>query len=105
MSGIGGESSPGKENLEEMAKKRLGELLLETGRLGEEELTRALAEQRSKRGKLGDVIVNLGLATEQEIAQVLSLQLGIPTIALKNTPVEPQAIALIQEKVARKHLS
>ncbi len=87
-----------------MAKKRLGELLLETGLLDEEGLTRALAEQRSKRGKLGEVIVSLGLATEQEIAQALSLQLGIPTIDLKNTPVEPQAIELIQEKVARKHL-
>jgi type IV pilus assembly protein PilB len=104
MMGIREETSSGKENLEKMAKKRLGELLQETGLLDEEELTRALAEQRSKRGKLGEVIVGLGLATEQEIAQALSLQLGIPTIDLKNTPVEPQAIELIQEKVARKHL-
>jgi len=50
------------------------------------------------------VIVGLGLATELEIAQALSLQLGIPTIDLKNTPWSPQAIELIQEKVARKHL-
>ena len=88
----------------QMAKKRLGEFLLDTGLLDEEGLARALGEQRSKRGKLGDVIVGLGLATEQEICQALSLQLGIPTIDLKNTPVEPQAIELIQEKVARKHL-
>ena len=87
-----------------MAKKRLGELLLEIGLLDEEGLARALAEQRSKRGKIGEVIVGLRLATEQEIAQALSLQLGIPMIDLKNTPVEPQAIELIQEKVARKHL-
>jgi len=87
-----------------MSKKRLGELLLESGLLDEDGLSRALAEQRSKRGKLGEVIVSLGLVTEQEIAQALSLQLGIPTIDLKNTPVEPQAIELIQEKVARKHL-
>ena len=87
-----------------MAKKRLGELLVETGLLSEEGLTKALSEQHTKRGKLGQIIVNLGLATELEIAQALSLQLGIPLIDLKNTPVEPQAIELIQEKVARKHL-
>src|SRR5664280_3070666 len=87
-----------------MAKKRLGETLLEIGLRSEEGLARALAEQRSKRGKLGEVIVTLGLATEQEIAQALSVQLGIPMIDLKNTPVEPQAIELIQDKVARKHL-
>ena len=92
------------EGLEKMAKKRLGELLVEIGLLDEEGLARALGEQRSKRGKIGEVIVSLGLASEQEIAQALSLQLGIPMIDLKNTPVEPQAIELIQEKVARKHL-
>ena len=87
-----------------MAKKRLGEYFLESGLLDEAGLALALREQRSKRGRLGEVIVSLGLATEQEVAQTLSLQLGIPTIDLKNTPVEPQAIELIQEKVARKHL-
>jgi len=87
-----------------MTKKRLGQLLVETGLLSEENLTRALSEQRSKRGKLGEVIVVLGLATEEEIAQALSIQLGIPYIELKDVPVEPQAIELISEKVARKHL-
>ena len=87
-----------------MSKKRLGDFLLESGLLDEGELARSLTEQRSKRGKLGEVIVSLGLATEQDVAETLSQQLGIPTIDLKNTPVEPQAIELIQEKVARKHL-
>src|SRR5512134_3328820 len=87
-----------------MGKKRLGELLVETGLLTEENLTRALSEQRSKRGKLGEVIVALGMATEEEIAQALALQMGIPYIELKQTPVEPPAIDLITEKVARKHL-
>src|SRR5512146_58818 len=87
-----------------MAKKRLGELLVETGLLTEENLTRALTDQRSMRGKLGEVIVALGMATEEEIAQALSIQLGIPFISLQQTPVEPHAIELITEKVARKHL-
>ncbi len=86
------------------SKKRLGELLVETGLLSEEHLTRALSQQRTERKKLGDVIVSLGLATEEEIAQTLSLQLGIPMVDLANTPVEPQAIELIPERVARKHL-
>ena len=87
-----------------MGKKRLGEFLVESGLISEEGLSKALAEQRSKRGKLGEMIVTLGLATDAEIAQALSIQLGIPLIDLQNTPVEPQAIELINEKVARKHL-
>jgi type IV pilus assembly protein PilB len=85
-------------------RKRLGELLVETGLLSEESLTRVLSEQRTVRKKLGEIIVNQGLATEDEIAQALSLQLGIPLVDLTNTPVEPQAVELIPEKVARKHL-
>ena len=85
-------------------RKRLGELLVETGLLSEENLTRALSEQRTRRKRLGEVIVALGMATEEEIAQGLSIQLGIPLIDLVNTPVEPQAIELIPEKVSRKHL-
>ncbi len=84
-------------------RKRIGEMLVETGLLTEEELTRALSTQRTRRGKLGETIVSLGMATEDEIAQAISLQLGIPLIDLVNTPVEPQAIELIPEKVARKH--
>jgi type IV pilus assembly protein PilB len=87
-----------------MAKKRLGELLVEAGLLSEQDLTIALSEQRSKRGKLGEMIVSLGLASELEIAQTLSSQLGITFLDLQNTPVEPQAVELIGEKVARKHL-
>ncbi|MGB3096656.1 MAG: ATPase, T2SS/T4P/T4SS family [Candidatus Deferrimicrobiaceae bacterium] len=86
------------------ARKRLGELLVETGLLSEESLTRVLSEQRTVRKKLGEIIVDQGLATEDEIAQALSLQLGIPLVDLTNTPVEPQAVELIPEKVARKHL-
>ena len=86
------------------ARKRLGELLVETGLLSEESLTRVLSEQRTVRKRLGEIIVNQGLATEDEIAQALSLQLGIPLVDLTNTPVEPQAVELIPEKVARKHL-
>ena len=86
-----------------MVKKRFGEFLVESGLITEADLTRALSEQRSRRGKLGEMVVALGLATELDITQALSLQLGIPLIDLKNTPVEPQAIELIQEKVARRH--
>ncbi len=104
MSWYKGAGNPGEGGTLAPVRKRLGELLVETGLLSEENLTRALSEQRSRRQKLGDVIVALGMATEEEIAQALSLQLGIPLVDLANTPVEPEAIELIPEKVARKHL-
>ena len=85
-------------------RKRLGELLVETGLLSTQNLVKALAAQQSKRGRLGEVIVEMGLASEEEIAHALAVQLGVPILDLTQTPVEPQAIDLIAEKVARKHL-
>src|SRR5512134_809754 len=85
-------------------KKRLGELLVETGLISAENLDKALAAQHSMGKRLGEVIVEMGLATEEEIAQALAVQLGVPLLDLTETPVEPQAIELIAEKVARRHL-
>ncbi len=85
-------------------RKRLGELLVETGLLSPENLEKALAVQQQKKGRLGEVIVEMGLASEEEIAHALSVQLGVPILDLTETPVEPQAVELIAEKVARRHL-
>ncbi|MGE5664049.1 MAG: ATPase, T2SS/T4P/T4SS family [Deltaproteobacteria bacterium] len=85
-------------------KKRLGELLVETGLISKENIDKALAAQHSMGKRLGEVIVEMGLATEEEIAQALAVQLGVPLLDLTETPVEPQAIELIAEKVARRHL-
>ncbi len=87
-----------------MAKKRLGELLVETGLVSEKDLNRILSEQKFRKGKLGEFIVSQGLATEMEIAQTLSTQLGIPMLNLQSTPIDPSATEIINEKVARKHL-
>jgi type IV pilus assembly protein PilB len=87
-----------------MARKRLGELLVEAGLLTDEQVSGVLAEQKHRRGRLGEVIVAAGLATEPEIASALSRQMGIPCVDLQQTPIEPAAIALIPEKIARKHL-
>ncbi|MGE5190365.1 MAG: ATPase, T2SS/T4P/T4SS family [Gemmatimonadota bacterium] len=85
-------------------KKRLGELLVETGLITKDNLDKALAAQQSMGKRVGEVIVEMGLATEEEIAQALAVQLGVPILDLTETPVEPQAIELIAEKVARRHL-
>ncbi len=85
-------------------KKKLGELLIESGLISENDLTEVLAEQKTKRKKVGEILVEAGFCTEIEIATALSSQLGMQFIDLKNTAVEPVAIDIIPERVARKHL-
>ena len=62
------------------SRKRLGDLLQEKGLLTEEELNEALKLQRESGEKLGDALVKLGLIQPEQMADVLSEHLGIPRV-------------------------
>lgn len=62
------------------SRKRLGDLLQEKGLLTEEELNAALKLQRESGEKLGDALVKLGLIQPEQMADVLSEHLGIPRV-------------------------
>ena len=57
---------------------RLGERLLQAGKLSARDLERALNAQQELGGLLGRVLVRLGLVSETDVVQALSLQLGMP---------------------------
>lgn len=57
---------------------RLGEMLLRDGRIDQEQLDAALEYQRSAGGKLGSILVELGLVDVETLTVYLGLELGIP---------------------------
>lgn len=65
-----------------MARKRLGEILLEKGLLAQDSLDEALNIQQTTGERLGRVLVRLGLVPEREITSALSEQLAVPEIHL-----------------------
>ncbi len=85
-------------------KKKLGEFLVDAGVISEKDCSAVLKEQKSRTKKLGELLVEKGLCSEYDIATALSSQLGLPLVDLKITPIEPDAIKIIPEAVARKHL-
>jgi len=93
-----GEISAGKAN-----RKSLGEMLIEYNIINAEQLESALELQRQQGGKLGDILVKQGLIKVEELAIVLSVQLNVPLIDLKRHVVQPNALKLIPEDMARKH--
>lgn len=56
------------------ATYKIGNLLLRTTSLGRAQLEEALAAQRDRGGRLGDILVAAGHVTEDELARALSLQ-------------------------------
>jgi len=86
------------------SKKKLGELLIDTGVISDKICNSVLREQKSGGKRLGELLVEKGFTTESDIAQALASQLGLPLVDLKMTPVEPDAVNIISEAVAKKHL-
>ncbi len=90
--------TPDKSN-----KKSLGEMLVEENLLTREQLESALALQRQQGGKLNDILIKQGLVKPETLAIMLSIQLNLPLIDLKRHTIQPQALQLIPEDMARKH--
>jgi len=84
-------------------KKRIGELLVESGLLSREDFEKILLEQKGSNKKIGELIVDKGICSEYDIAAALSSQLGMPCIDLKTAPIEPAAVEIISERLAQKH--
>lgn len=84
-------------------KKRLGEILIDSGLITEDVLQKVLQLQRQQGKKLGEVLVNEGFASDDQIVEAIKSQLGIQSINLDNINMRPDIISIIPEALARKH--
>ena len=86
-----------------LISKKLGELLLERKIINERQLQKAIMIQKEKGGLLGSILVLLGYATEEQIAQALTTQFGFPYLPLTNYDVDAGVVKLIPENVAMQY--
>lgn len=88
-----------------MARKKLGEILIEQKIINEEQLAKALKFQEQQHCLIGEALVKLGYATEEQVAMALSKQLGIPYASIQNQILKPEKGQglenLIDERFAR----
>ena len=92
--------SPSKRN--PLSRRKLGELLIETGLLRIEQLTEALKVQRETGRRLGDLLVDMKFITEEEMALALALQLKIEYIDLSEYEIETRVLEVIPKEIAIK---
>jgi len=87
-----------------MQKKSLGEVLVEKGALTEDQLRQAHDVQKSAPGDLGNIIVDLGFASERDVASARATEMGLPFVDLtKNYPIDPEAVRLVPEHIAKRY--
>jgi len=81
---------------------KLGQILVERGAIMQHQLDSALKTQRLSGGRLGEILIQQGSIIESELARVLSEQLALPLLSLKQLIVLPDVSALADLEVLEK---
>ena len=83
---------------------KLGQLLIASNIISEDQLREALILQRKEGGRLGTNLVKLGHITEEKLVTFLSRQYGVPAINLSDYKIDPSVLKLVPVDIARKYL-
>ncbi len=88
---------PGKQKI------RIGDLLVASGEVTQEQLFDALAEQKETGSKLGRILIDRGFIEEDRFLHFLSEQFSVPFYDLKEFNVDPELATLLPETYARRY--
>ncbi len=83
---------------------RLGALLMNAHLISEDQLQQALAKQKKEGGRLGSNLVQMGFVQEERLISFLSQQYGIPSVDVTNFEIDPEVVKLIPSEVAQKYM-
>jgi type IV pilus assembly protein PilB len=91
--------------MDSMRRLPLGELLVQRGILTSDELERALAHQSDQkhRSLLGEVLVELGYASEQQVMEVLAEGYGVPCVEQVARVADPRIIEILPRDFIEEH--
>lgn len=89
--------------MKKIFKKKLGDLLLETGLITEEQLLSAISKQKATGKRIGEILVETGMIKEEDMLGALEFQLGIPFVDLEQYTIDYNIASLVPESIARRY--
>ena len=93
-----------EENVErKLVGKRFGEVFVEMGLLTQEQIDQLLSEQHTSHLRIGDIALARGWVSKNDLMEALSRRLGIKYLDLGSIKIDPVASDLISEKDARRY--
>ena len=84
-------------------QKLLGQVLMEMGKITQEELDEAVAIKQQKGGAIGVVLVDLGHCEKADVAAALAIQAGMRRVFLDEMEVPPEVIEKMDSTTARSY--
>jgi len=82
---------------------KLGDILVREGLISQDQLRKALSEQKSTGMRLGYTLVKLGFVEETEVTKMLARQYRMPAVDLSRFEVDPKILKLLPPDIAMKY--
>ncbi len=86
-----------------MKYTRLGDLLVGSGIITQNQLEEALALQKQNGKRLGDILRDNSIITENQVIEALMTQLGLEFIDLNACAISSEMAQLLPKSIAKKH--
>lgn len=84
-------------------QRHLGEILYRKGYVDKNNLIRALKKAKDTNKRLGETLLEMGLATEDQITEALAKQFNLEYVNLDDIEIPQSASKLIPEELVKKH--
>ncbi len=97
-------AEPSPANTRKGRRFSLARLLVEAGMATADQVIKAQESGQREGIPLGRILVRDGLVLSRDLAALTALNLGLTMVELRSQTIDPQAIALLPEEVARKYI-
>ncbi len=82
---------------------RVGDLLVRSGLITEQQLNKAQELQQTNGGVLASHLVSQGFIAEEALLELLSKQYGVPIVQLTDYQIKAETVQLVPHDIAAKH--
>ena len=83
--------------------KTIGSILLDVELVTLQDIDQALELQKQTGKRLGEVLVQLGVVSDDDIRWALAEQLNLPYVNIRKDQVDAEMATLLPEKLARRY--
>jgi type IV pilus assembly protein PilB len=92
------------EDIQKLTRRRLGGILMAEGLVTPEQITEALEKQKETGKLLGEILIELGYITENNLVKILSMQFQFPFISPVNYEIPKEVLELVPAEMMYRHL-
>ena len=89
--------------METLNKKRLGDILVSSGKITYEQLNEALISQKILGKKLGEILLDSNIITEKDMMEAIKEQTGIKEVDLNTVNFDKRVIKMIPQNLCNKY--